>query len=76
MAIVQCEYRNKIPHKVLKLVRWLIVRCRSWNSDIFDDADGRTEYATFQLTFSKVRVVIEKYNGGYTVFQLEKTNKD
>lgn len=69
--LVKRYYKNKLPPKIKELVRWLIVRSHYWDSDSFDDVDGRTEYMTFQLTFRKAMIVIDKTNAGYITFQLE-----
>ena len=71
MALVKRYYKDRLPPKIKKLVRWLIVRSLYWDSDSFDDIEGRTEYMTFQLSFSKAMIVIDKTTKGYITFQLE-----
>lgn len=71
MALVKRYYKDRLPPKIIKLVEWLITSSYFRNHDSFDDVNGKTEYMTFQLSFSKAMIIIDRTNRGYITFQLE-----
>lgn len=69
--VIQRRYKKKLPPKIIKLIEWLITASHFRDYDSFDDMDGRAEYMTFQLSFSKTMIIIDKDNHDNIIFRLE-----
>ncbi len=73
--LVKRFYTRKLPSRVIRLIEWLLDVSHFHDRDIFNDIDGSTKYMTFQLSFSRVMIVIDKTACGDITFQLEVENE-